>query len=77
MLFTVMVLEQLRACGVDGKHSRVSALFCDDAGAEEESYNAEDHVVPKSDEERRSIIQAIKSNFLFDRTSEKQRKVCL
>lgn len=45
------------------------------AGADDAPYRVEDHVVPKSDEERRSILRAIKSNFLFDHTTEKQRQV--
>lgn len=41
----------------------------------EESYRVEDHVVPKSEEERACILQAIKTNFLFEHTTEKQNKV--
>lgn len=44
-------------------------------GTQEESYSIEDHVVPKSEEERASILQAIKTNFLFEHTTEKQNKV--
>lgn len=32
-------------------------------------------MVPKSEQERRSILQAIKTNFLFEHTSDKQRQV--
>lgn len=46
------------------------------SGELEDTYRVEDHVVPKSDEERRSILQAIKSNFLFDHTTDQQRQVC-
>lgn len=35
----------------------------------------EDRVVPKSDEERLNILQAIKTNFLFDHTTDKQKEV--
>ncbi|CAM9229051.1 unnamed protein product, partial [Hapterophycus canaliculatus] len=44
-------------------------------GTREESYRVEDHVVPKSAEERACILQAIKTNFLFEHTTEKQNKV--
>lgn len=44
-------------------------------GTKEESYSVEDNVVPKSEEERASILQAIKTNFLFEHTTEKQNKV--
>ena len=45
------------------------------AGVDEEQSPVEDHVVPKSDEERRCILQAIKTNFLFDHTTDKQKEV--
>lgn len=32
-------------------------------------------MVPKSDEERLNILQAIKTNFLFDHTTDKQKEV--
>ncbi|CAN0363683.1 unnamed protein product, partial [Ectocarpus sp. 12 AP-2014] len=41
-------------------------------GTKEESYTTEDHVVPKSAEERACILQAIKTNFLFEHTTDKQ-----
>lgn len=41
----------------------------------EESYSIEDHVVPKSAEERACILQAIKTNFLFEHTTDTQNKV--
>lgn len=44
-------------------------------GTKEESYRVEDHVVPKSPEERACILQAIKTNFLFEHTTDKQNKV--
>ncbi|CAM9116929.1 unnamed protein product [Ectocarpus sp. 12 AP-2014] len=44
-------------------------------GTKEESYTTEDHVVPKSAEERACILQAIKTNFLFEHTTDKQNKV--
>lgn len=44
-------------------------------GTKEESYTMEDHVVPKSAEERACILQAIKTNFLFEHTTDKQNKV--
>lgn len=44
-------------------------------GTKEESYRVEDHVVPKSEEERACILQAIKTNFLFEHTTDKQNKV--
>lgn len=43
--------------------------------SKEESYRVEDHVVPKSEEERACILQAIKTNFLFEHTTDKQNKV--
>lgn len=45
------------------------------ATKEESSYRIEDHVVPKSEEERACILQAIKTNFLFEHTTDKQNKV--
>lgn len=44
-------------------------------GTKEESYRVEDHIVPKSEEERACILQAIKTNFLFEHTTDKQNKV--
>lgn len=45
------------------------------SGVDEEPYPVEDQVVPKSDEERLCILQAIKTNFLFDHTTDRQKEV--
>lgn len=42
---------------------------------EDEPYRLEEHTISKSAEERRIILQAIKSNFLFEHTTDKQKKV--
>ena len=45
-------------------------------GLEDEPYRLEERAVPKSAEERRVILQGLNGNFLFDHTTDKQKKVC-
>lgn len=42
---------------------------------EEQPYSLEDNLVLKSEEERISILRAIKSNFLFEHTTDDQKQV--
>lgn len=44
-------------------------------GSTKEEYSVQDHVVPKSKEERACILHAIKTNFLFEHTTDKQNQV--
>ncbi|CAM9419992.1 unnamed protein product [Ascophyllum nodosum] len=44
-------------------------------GLEDEPYRLEERAVPKSAEERRVILQGLNGNFLFDHTTDKQKKV--
>ncbi|CAM9525876.1 unnamed protein product [Discosporangium mesarthrocarpum] len=45
------------------------------ASNDEEHYRVEDHYVPKSEEEKQSILSAIECNFLFEHITDQQRQV--